>query len=225
MSEIPPLYSDEVINRSGVIDKSFIGKVIMAMKVGDTLLHWNYFIALESDLDQVSRYIEFHRKNYSTYSIELAHLLLASASEVDVISKSICLLVDPNSSAENINDYREIITQHISPFSKERVFIPRFGITLRPWFKWNKKGGDNPLWWRSYNNVKHQRDDHFNDANLKNVLDAIGGLLIVEFYFYKLKFSQSDPKIKLQDVTRRLIPESRLLRLDEKYYSTVMLWE
>ncbi len=53
-------------------------------------VHWNYFIAMERNLEDISRYIEFHNDNFQTYSIELAHLFLAAASEVDVIAKLVC---------------------------------------------------------------------------------------------------------------------------------------
>jgi hypothetical protein len=46
----------------------------MNFKVPDNIRpHWNYFLALEKDLETVSRYIEFSRDNLNTYSIELAH--------------------------------------------------------------------------------------------------------------------------------------------------------
>jgi len=64
------------------------------IKTGETLLHWNYFLALESDLERVSRYIEFDKANFKTYSIELAHLLLAASSEVDVVAKTLCQRID-----------------------------------------------------------------------------------------------------------------------------------
>lgn len=41
-------------------------------------LHWNYFLALERDLEVLSRYVEFANRNYKTYSIELAHLLFGA---------------------------------------------------------------------------------------------------------------------------------------------------
>ncbi len=50
----------------------------MGIQQKETLLHWNYFLAIESDLEKVSRYIEFAENNYGVYSIELAHLLLTS---------------------------------------------------------------------------------------------------------------------------------------------------
>jgi hypothetical protein len=46
----------------------------MILTSGSQLLHWNYFVALDSDLDEVSRYIEFAAENFTAYSIELAHL-------------------------------------------------------------------------------------------------------------------------------------------------------
>ena len=195
----------------------------MGIKVRESLIHWNYFLALESDLEDVSRYIEFSSKNFKTYSIELAHLLLASASEVDVVVKEICKILAPNQPATNINQYREIIVQHLPEFPREHVYIPRFGISLRPWDMWRRrKNPKNPLWWKSYNNVKHRRDTHFEDANLQHVLNSMGGLLISIFYFYKMKFSQNHPQLlHNREVTQKLKPDTKLLRLSDDYYYNV----
>lgn len=191
----------------------------MGIQVKDTLIHWNYFLALENDLEQVSRYIEFNSNNFRTYSIELAHLLLAASSEVDVIAKGICGFLEPNSPAGNINQYREIINRNLPDFRKEQVFVPRFNLTLKPWSNWAfVKNPRNPLWWRSYNNVKHERNEYFAEANLKNVLNSVGGLLVTVFHFYKLKFSIENPNLRERDTTRLLVPESEFLRLDESYY-------
>lgn len=58
-------------------------------------IHWSYYLAFEQDLEKISRYIEFHESNYSTYSVELARILLAACSESDVLLKEICKLVEP----------------------------------------------------------------------------------------------------------------------------------
>ena len=71
-----------------------------------TRLHWNYFLALERDLEKVARFIEFSEKNFSVYSIELAHLLFAAASEVDVVAKQLCEHINSTAPRENIVDYR-----------------------------------------------------------------------------------------------------------------------
>src|SRR5947207_537638 len=108
----------------------------MGIQVAKSLIHWNYFLALESDLEQISRYIEFDENNFRTYSIELAHLLLAASSEVDVIAKGICEFLEPTSPAENINQYQGIIRRKLPEFSKELVYVPRFSLTLKPWSNW-----------------------------------------------------------------------------------------
>ena len=181
------------------------------------LLHWNYFLALESDMSQIARFIEFAERNFSTHSIELAHLLLAASSEVDVVAKQICALVDPNSPAENINDYHQIITTRISEFSSEEIFIPRHGITLVPWTNWANES--SPFWWKSYNHVKHKRALYFEEANLKNALNALAALLVAVFYFYKLTFQLENPNgCNEKETSRRLEPESQLFRLRDRYY-------
>jgi hypothetical protein len=190
----------------------------MGITVKESLLHWNYFLALETDLQNVSRYIEFKENNFKTYSIELAHLLLASASEVDVVMKEACRLLDPSKNPRNINDYREIITRCMPQVKREVVYIPRFGLSFKPWTNWTK--AKNPFWWGSYNNVKHQRNNHFEEANLKNVLNAMGGLLITVFYYYELKFSQTDPNAfqRYSETMSLLQPQSEFMRLNEGYY-------
>jgi hypothetical protein len=72
-------------------------------------LHWNYFLALENDLETLSRYIEFDRANFGVFSIELAHLLFAAASEVDVLAKRTCELVNPAAPRSNIDNYRAVV--------------------------------------------------------------------------------------------------------------------
>jgi hypothetical protein len=95
-------------------------------------VYWNYFLALEKDLTKISRYIEIHSDNFSAFSIELAHLLLASASEVDVIMKQLCNLIYPEGNYGNINDYRECIRENLPEIVQEMAFIPRFSISLNP---------------------------------------------------------------------------------------------
>lgn len=195
----------------------------MTIQVSESLLHWNYFIALEDDLSEVSRYIEFSEKNFHTYSIELAHLLLASASEVDVVSKEICQLLDPDSNPSNIDGYKSIITNGVPNFSDELVLIPRFGLTLQPWINWG--GKQNPFWWQKYNKVKHQRSDHFEDANLNNALNSMAGLFVSVFHFYRLTQGFDATEQGYKDTTRQLKPDSQLLRLEEKFYYGRLLLE
>jgi len=199
----------------------------------NTRLHWNYFLALERDLESVSRYIEFCADNLNTYSIELAHLLLSAASEVDTLAKCICTLLDPNAKAENINHYRGIIKasedsetypffikgnqpvvadKHRHRLSELRVYVPRYNLECIPWESWATD--KNPDWWHSYNKVKHERSRHFNKATLKNALEALSALLAMNYVHCRLEIAK--PEVRYQywgkNVTRRLQPGSTFLR-------------
>jgi len=181
-------------------------------------VHWNYFLALERDAEKLSRYVEFCAPNYPTYSIEIAHLLFAAASEVDVVAKLLCELSAPAAPRANINDYKAALLPVITELPNAEVFIPRYGLSFKPWSNWS--GVQNPLWWRSYNNVKHKRDAHFEQATLKNALNALGALLVLTVHYYARKLAaQPNQILAPKQTTRELEPTSTLLRLrDDHYY-------
>jgi hypothetical protein len=180
-------------------------------------LHWNYFIALERDMESVSRYIEFAKPNFGVYSIELAHLLFAAASEVDVVAKLLCKIFSPAKRPKNINQYRPILKAELPNLHTSKVFVPRYGLSLVPWANWS--GNANPIWWTSYNQVKHQRDIHFTRATLHNALNSLGGLLILTYYFYSYSLApKGGGSLAPKDTTLQLVPQSTLLRLPEDYY-------
>ncbi len=180
-----------------------------------SLLHWNYYLAVEADLSSLARYVEFSKPNFKTYSIEMVQLLLSSASEVDVVLKSICTLVDAKSNPRNIKDYRKIIAPSIPTFLKAKVMAPRYGLTLQPWSSWTSS--NPPRWWTSHNQVKHHRNEHFSDANLTNTLNSVAALLISVFHFYKLKLFPNHA-VDNREVTQLLQPESQLFQFPDDYY-------
>lgn len=176
----------------------------MAIHQAKSLLHYNYFIALDADVENLSRFIEFNPDNYPAYSIEMAHLMLAAASEVDVVAKLICKKVNPESEAENITQYKSVITKAFPQLCEIKVLVPRYSLTLEPWINW--KSNKKPEWWDYYNKVKHERDKYFIQANLKNTLNAVAGLFVTLLYFYKYEANNG-----------MLIPTPRLFRIEEKY--------
>lgn len=153
------------------------------LKEGPKLLHWNYFLALESDLDRVSRYVEFTTDNYTTYSLEMAHLLLAAGSEIDVVLKGLCKKVNPTIKASNIENYREILTPKFPKLCSMNVRIPRYNLGIIPWDNWqnNKK----PCWWDAYNKVKHERNKYYYKANLQYTIESLAGLFTSVLYLYQ----------------------------------------
>lgn len=168
--------------------------------------HWNYLLALDADLVELSRYVEFHAENFNCFSIEIARLLLTSAAEVDVVCKQLCKAISQKSSAADIHAYRNEIRRACPRIPSFKVLLPRFGLTLRPWAQWERKDGV-PFWWTAYNKVKHQRDTHYERASLKNALNAVAGLFVMVLYLYRNKASLGE-----------LVPSPQLLRVDAEHH-------
>lgn len=173
--------------------------------------HWNYLLALESDLVVLSRYVEFHERNFDCFSIEIARILLAASAEVDVVAKQLCRVVDATSSADNIIGYRDVIRPSLPAISDFEVLVPRFGLTLRPWDEWKNKDGV-PFWWTAYNKVKHQRDTHYEGASLKNALNAVTGLFVLVLHLYRDEARMG-----------HLAPIPQLLRVGDRHHGGEIL--
>ncbi|UTZ33184.1 hypothetical protein HB762_17880 [Vibrio campbellii] len=183
-------------------------------------MHWNLFTVLESDLSNVSRFIEFDERNFKAFSTELSKLLLSIGSEVDVVFKQLCKVVDGEARRKNIVDYYAVLSENdgIKSILAETVSIPRFGLEFNPFEEWD--ADTRPKWWKSYNKVKHDRQENYHEASLENVLRALSALMLCIFYLNKLL----NPEATNKEVTSKLQPNSQLLRLKEEYYySTVVV--
>ena len=185
------------------------------IKTSQRNIHWDYYLALESDIKEVARYIEFDKSNFNTHSIELSHLLLAASSEVDVVMKELCNILNPKSKADNINRYKKLIKEHLPEIIQQNVISPLYGLTLSPWSNW--KGNSNPSWWQSYNKVKHERNIHYKSANLKNVLNSVAGLFVANIHYNLALLNSKDTEYPydLRNSIDNLKPKSGLFRLDD----------
>lgn len=173
------------------------------LREGPKLPHWNYFLALESDLEHVSRFVEFTQANYDTYSLEMAHLLLAPCSEIDVVLKALCKKVKLEKKPRTIDSYREILHPKFPKLCDMNMRIPRYGLETEPWVNW--KENRNPYWWNDYNKVKHERGEYFSRATLRNTINAVAGLFAVLLFFYKDEAESG-----------RLVPPAKLLSPPEE---------
>ena len=172
------------------------------LKESSKLLHWNYFLELESDLEHLSRYIEFTEDNYKTYSPEMVRLLLTAGSEVDVVLKGLCKKNDSRFKGETIDKYCVFLNPKYPKFCKLKVRLQRFGLDISPWDNW--QDNKTPNWWLDYNKVKHNRDEHYNLANLKNTIASLAGLFLAVLYFYKNEGEKG-----------KLMPDPKLLMIQE----------
>ncbi len=168
-------------------------------------IHWNYFVSIENDVENLARYVEFTKDNYNTYSIEMTRLLLSAASEIDVVAKLLCKKVNKTSKAGSINQYKEIIDKAFPNIKRMKIVLLKYGLKLTPWSNW--QNNETPIWWKKHNAVKHQRDTNFNEANLKNVLNCVGALYVLLLYYYyeELIVGGLYPRSQLFDFEEKLV--------------------
>jgi hypothetical protein len=183
-----------------------LGRSTMGIHVQTIEPHWNYLLAIERNLDELSRYVEFDERNFECFSIEIARILLACGAEVDVVCKQICKTMNPNSRASKIDVYRKEIVQSYPGIVGFEVLLPQFGLTLRPWDEWKNPNGV-PFWWTAYNKTKHHRHTEYHRASLKNMLNAIAGLFVMVLYLCRDKASSGE-----------LVPAPQLLHVGQEHF-------
>jgi hypothetical protein len=179
----------------------------MAIESHKIETHWNYLYSIERDLENLARYIEFNNDNFKCYSIEISKILMLAAAEVDVVCKQLCKKINPASRADSIGVYRSEILLKYRDIPKFKVVMPRYGLKLTPWSNWKNRIHTVPFWWTAYNKIKHHRHTHYERGNLKNALNAIAGLFIMNLYLYQEKANLGE-----------LIPPLKLLHVSEEYF-------
>ena len=142
--------------------------------------HWQYFLSLVDDIDRLSRFVELAEDNFGAYSTECTRILLAAASEIDVVAKVLCEKISPGSKPHSIVGYGEILLPRYPQLPAIEISVPRVGLAMIPWRSWTTS--TRPSWWQSYNAVKHERHNHAKDANLGNALHAVAGLCVLVSY-------------------------------------------
>jgi hypothetical protein len=180
-------------------------------------IHWPYYLSIESDVDKLSRYIEFTEDNYSTYSVELVRIFLSICSEVDVVMKEICAVISPTSTPSSINQYKDIIKTELPGLITESAISSKFGLCFQPWIKW-ESGKISPDWWVQHNNVKHQRNNYYYQANLRNVLEALAALYIANIYLHFVACKENSEFIfSVSDTVTQLTTQLDFYRIDNLF--------
>lgn len=179
--------------------------------------HLRYFLQLEKELETISNYVEFDKKNFKTFSLEILKLYQTVCSQIDAIAKVIAFLLDDSFdyNGRNIginkwwfkiqneyllNDSRRNLQNFEILFNDDIVFTPfkkfKYELTEKDHLKLmpNMK---TPRWWIHYNKVKHGRPfftsdsnkTNFTFANLENLLNSFSALFILTFlYEDKIKY-------------------------------------
>lgn len=162
---------------------------------------WGYYIMLENSFINTFQYVEPVEDNNYIYSKEYSKLLLSICSEVDIICKELCKLIENKDSDAvsdyNIDNYRNVISKY-NNFLKESCTCLVNHEVLEPWSSWEDV--KNPSWWKDYNKLKHDRlaKENYKLGNFINVKNSLAGLYILCRIYYKYRYKNEPlPKSNL----------------------------
>lgn len=156
--------------------------------------YWEYYIILENDVLAMEQYVAFADANLETYSNQFLKMLQIICSEIDALLKILCGYYDSSVDKDknkNMNFYKKTIKKYYPQLSEATVTIKRRDniSEIQPWKNIisDKKLG----WWDDYTQIKHNRMGRENSdqcnymkANLKNILNSLAALMIIENELY-----------------------------------------
>lgn len=153
---------------------------------------------IEQEIIDISYYILFDDWNLPTYSLKNAELILRMWSEIENICRDLLNLKyhEIVTSEEKFHLVLKKLQEKIIIYDKEVIFSYSFANfsekiikPFTPFNTINKKG--NPIvswyWYDTYNNLKHDRNKYLKDATIKNLLEMLAALFLVNIYFLDKK--------------------------------------
>lgn len=143
---------------------------------------WNYYLSIERDLANTSRYIEPEGQE-NVHSFEFAKLLILACTEIESVFKAMCSKISNAKAEGTIATYKEKVLGRFPRIIEAEVTIDRLGRIIRPFAGWNEK---KLSWWDAYQSVKHNRGNYFSDATYINAATAISALYILILYLAEL---------------------------------------
>lgn len=146
--------------------------------------YWQYYLMLEKQFIDTLQYVDLDSNNFSTFSNQYANLLQAIGSELDSLFKVYCSF-NPNEH-KSISDYATFVLTDFPSILTQEIEIINYNIKIKPFDGWNANRAKQSLpWWESFDKIKHSRATNKSDASLKKVLNALGGLFIIEMKYLR----------------------------------------
>jgi len=154
--------------------------------------YWRYCLSIEQMLNKTTDYVEICSNNSSTYSFEYAKIIMLACSELDVMFRLLCKEIDSgldfeNSSTRsgNIALYAQTILPKFPKITTFALKEDRSLLDFIPFSNWCLSPYSSPSWWDDYQKVKHYRHSEFMRATQDNALNAVAGLITLNFYLYR----------------------------------------
>lgn len=150
------------------------------------------YVNIEKELRNLFNYIEPDEDNSSTFSFELYSLLLRACTEVELNCKQIMEAngARPHRCFFTMSDYKKLEkSSHLSKYkaifrnwryrNEETKKVEYIKKEFCPFKNFDISINKAPDWYEAYNEVKHNREENLENANLENCMNAVAGILIL----------------------------------------------
>ena len=156
--------------------------------------YWRYYNILEEDFIELTKYVRICEINYNTCSDEIIKQFLSVTSEFENICKVICGFSTSDKSKTIVHICNKVFDKIEDIKSIEIEVKGTEDLSIKPFESWDKNKPGQLFWWKGYNNVKHNRLEHYEDGNLKNLLNSLGALYFMELYLVREIGSSTNTK-------------------------------
>ena len=150
------------------------------------------YINIEKELRLIFNYIEPSEANKDVFSFELYSLLLRACTEVELNCKEIMVAngARPQGCHFTMTDYvklekSSLLSKYIVTYdnwrqknsnTQEMEYVKK---EFRPFSSFAQTISKAPAWYSAYNEVKHNREEKLENANLENCMNAVAGILVL----------------------------------------------
>lgn len=156
--------------------------------------YWKYYSSLEKQFIETTRFVSLDQRNFKCFSDKFAILLQAAGSELDSFFKAFC--------GFNLDDYKTIadyytaVTQKWPDIINQEIDVIDAKIKIIPFQKWNAQQPKQSLvWWNAFDDIKHNRSEKVEQANLENVLNCLGALFMLEMKELSIICNGKEPDV------------------------------
>ena len=173
--------------------KAFIPDYVIDKRyASDRLQLSRAYVNIEKELRSVFNHVEPDEANKKAFSFELYSLLLRACTEVELNCKKIMEAngATPQGRFFSMTDDKKLEKSSLlskytaifrnwrqrNPSTKELEYVKK---EFRPFANFDISINKSPDWYDAYNQVKHNREEKLEQANLENCMNAVAGILIL----------------------------------------------
>ena len=149
----------------------------------------NQFEILEADLESIFKTVAPDKNNLEVFGHSIRNLLILACTEVDCLLKDI--FININGVKEGLYSTKDYVSLlpllRLNEYEVTFCHYPSLG-TFNPFLNWDKAKPTKSIpWYDAYNAVKHDREQAFNQATLKNCICAVVavGIILAAIYGYR----------------------------------------